>query len=511
MSFRCLLKMLALVVTSRLVVPAVARSGAEPGESDAPVQGAPRPAQPGDALAAPLLATAAALVLGTLSSAGPASARPRPVSLADGSAGLAYEFTVPLRVLALARSVPTDWLPLFRACQGDAARVTFATRPTLAALFSELSSGAAASFDAVTLGDAWVGSAIAAGLLSPLPKAEASRWLARLPPGWRRLLRRDAATGLCSHRGDVFAAPYRWGATLIAVRDDKPAASGVLDFADLLSPALERRVARSSPSGREALGITLRACHCSANAPSPSSLSAPQRADVAAALARLRRNTLVCDGSSYLRALACGDAWAALGPSDEILSFAQRTPGISVVFPASGSLLWADVWVLPSGRAASRAHGAGASPLLPSWHEFCAAPGRARPRMGLRCGAAPCALDPEWSHDGDGAHATARGAASAASAIGGVNDSGGGDAAKCAGTPLQGGGWPSQSSLHGSEFLLPLSPSGEAAFAALMREAAASCDADAAAKGEGGAGSWGERFGAAAVALGRGKQLAGAA
>lgn len=52
-------------------------------------------------------------------------------------------------------------------------------------------------------------------LLSHVLAAQAS-----LSPRWQRLLRRDER-GQLSERGDVWAAPHRWGCTLVAVRTDK--------------------------------------------------------------------------------------------------------------------------------------------------------------------------------------------------------------------------------------------------------------------------------------------------
>ena len=60
---------------------------------------------------------------------------------------------------------------------------------------------------------------------------------------------------------------------------------------------------------------------------------------------------LLLDSAYYLKALAAGDAWVAVGYSHEILPFAMRTPGVTVVAPASGTTLWADVWTLPAARA----------------------------------------------------------------------------------------------------------------------------------------------------------------
>lgn len=62
--------------------------------------------------------------------------------------------------------------------------------------------------DVVTLGDAWLGPAIARGLLAPIPGAEGARWWRRLPRRWQRLARRNAH-GFPDERGEIYAAPYR--------------------------------------------------------------------------------------------------------------------------------------------------------------------------------------------------------------------------------------------------------------------------------------------------------------
>ncbi len=70
--------------------------------------------------------------------------------------------------------------------------------------------------------------------------------------------------------------------------------------------------------------------------------------------------------------------WVAIGSSQDILPFAQRTPEVRVLAPASGTQLWADLWTLPAGRAGD------ASPLLQQWYDFSTAPARAAPAAGLK-------------------------------------------------------------------------------------------------------------------------------
>lgn len=49
-----------------------------------------------------------------------------------------------------------------------------------------------------------------------------------------------------------------------------------------------------------------------------------------------RLQLLVQDDAQYIQALACGDAWIAVGPSDDILSLARRS---SLIGGARGLML----------------------------------------------------------------------------------------------------------------------------------------------------------------------------
>lgn len=62
--------------------------------------------------------------------------------------------------------------------------------------------------DVATLGDAWLGPAIARGLVQSIPGAETYRWHRLLPPRLQQLVRRDAR-GQYDPHGQVYGAPYR--------------------------------------------------------------------------------------------------------------------------------------------------------------------------------------------------------------------------------------------------------------------------------------------------------------
>ena len=52
--------------------------------------------------------------------------------------------------------------------------------------------------------------------------------------------------------------------------------------------------------------------------------------------------------SEARRALAAGDVWAWLGPSEELLPAAASSSNVRLVAPTSGTALWADLWVVPA-------------------------------------------------------------------------------------------------------------------------------------------------------------------
>ncbi len=102
-----------------------------------------------------------------------------------------------------------------------------------------------------------------------------------------------------------------------------------------------------------------------------------------ARVAALRRQARLFSDRDAVRALAAGDVWVVVGWSPDLVPLAERTPSVDILAPASGTALWADVWVVP--RGASGGHQmAGPSPILASWLEFCTMPARVSTLSGLR-------------------------------------------------------------------------------------------------------------------------------
>ena len=103
-----------------------------------------------------------------------------------------------------------------------------------------------------------------------------------------------------------------------------------------------------------------------------------------------REQLLIQDDVQYLQALGNGDAWIAVGNSDDVLSMARKSSLIGVVVPMSGTTLFADVWCVPA--SAARKPG-GVSPLLNQWLDYTTQPARVNLRVGLRGGVSPIVFD----------------------------------------------------------------------------------------------------------------------
>ena len=390
-----------------------------------------------------------------------------------------------------------------------------------------------AAADIVSLGDEYLAPAIAAGLILPLGAAAASEWYRRLPPVWRRLVSRDPKTGSPVHspvpppaqasKGAalsaapppeassaaaaaattvggsataggaaqlspaVYGTPYRWGCTLIAYRVDKlPAsmrANPPSDWCDLWRPEFKGKVAM----GGGPRGLLTAALRCEGMSANAADWRGEGRGSLGTDAVRnrlvdlRRRQLLVQDDAQYIQALACGDAWIAVGPSDDILSLARRSSLVAVVVPASGTTLYADVWCVPA--SAARKPG-GVSPLVQQWLDFTTQPARANLRIGLRGGVAPSVFDgrrvdygamrmdgPTGGFVRYGEPGTARGGGG-----GGVLDdilakiTGGGGGAEGGGGDIMKGGMPPDAVWERSEFLSPLSPRLRSQYNELIKE-----------------------------------------
>lgn len=104
---------------------------------------------------------------------------------------------------------------------------------------------------------------------------------------------------------------------------------------------------------------------------------------------------VVSFGREHVRAFAFGDAWVVVGTSSDIVTLAATVSQARLITPASGTSLWADVFVLPS-RIKGGYDAGDPSPLIHAWLDFILSPRRAATTTGLKRGLSPLLLpDPE--------------------------------------------------------------------------------------------------------------------
>ncbi|KAJ9529617.1 hypothetical protein QJQ45_014377, partial [Haematococcus lacustris] len=328
------------------------------------------------------------------------------VVLRDGRSVEVWEHGMSLAIVALRGAVPQQWVLDYKATLGKYAGFSLGQRGQLLDIFKELSDPAdtknsAAGADCVSLGDAWLAPAIQRRLLQPLPHPEQYRWWRLLPPRWHTLLRRHPDTGQADPGGQVFGAPFRWGCSLVAVRADRLRRLGgrpVRDWEDLMQPALRGRVAMTD-SPREFVGVALKLLGLGWNSSAAQVAAAGMGVQALAASCRaLRGQVKLLSSRDHVRALVAGDVLAVVGWSQDLITLAERTNGVQALVPASGTALWADLWVLPRGDLTGPWR-QGPSPLLSSWFEFNVAPARHSSLGNLKTGATPSLLPESTSHD----------------------------------------------------------------------------------------------------------------
>ncbi|MEO0374523.1 MAG: extracellular solute-binding protein [Cyanobacteria bacterium P01_A01_bin.17] len=252
---------------------------------------------------------------------------------------------IALQVYLLRNALPPQLLRQARRAMSDAPNLK--VKADLSDLFQQLESWQQQAASAspprlVSLGDYWLAPAIRQKLIQPLDLARSPRW-STLPSRWQDLVRRDR-NGSLTDAGDLWGAPYRWGMTLLAYRRDKFKSLGwtPTDWSDLWRPELKNRFSLPDQA-REVIGLTLKTLQQSYNAENPANLEA-----LLPKLKSLDQQVKFYDSTHYLEPLIMGDAWAAVGWSADILPILKREPEIRVVAPASGTALWADLWVQSS-------------------------------------------------------------------------------------------------------------------------------------------------------------------
>lgn len=285
-----------------------------------------------------------------------------------------------LRVQLLKGSIPAQVVNKFRTLN-QRADLQFAPVAQLKDLFSQLESGSkqpnkqadgrqlglplpfvkskqVVQPDLVTLGDYWLAQAIEQNLIQPLDTAKLPQWLS-LPNRWQELVKRNDQ-GQLDAGGKVWAAPYRWGNTVIVYNREKfePLGWTPSDWGDLWREELRDRISLLDQP-REVIGLTLKKLGKSYNIENINNVP-----DLEQQLRALHQQVKLYSSDTYLQPLILGDTWLAVGWSTDVLPAIQRYQQIAAIIPQSGTALWADLWVRPSGALSSTSLGE-------QWIDFC--------------------------------------------------------------------------------------------------------------------------------------------
>jgi putative spermidine/putrescine transport system substrate-binding protein len=214
--------------------------------------------------------------------------------------------------------------------------------------------------DLVTLGDYWLKAAIEQKLIQPLNEVQANQlkqW-SGLDEKWKKLVLRNDQGNLDA-QGKVWAAPYRWGSTVIIYNRDKFRDLGWTpkDWGDLWRDRLRSRISLLNQP-REVIGLVLKKLGKSYNTE-----NLDQVQDLEKELQTLNQQVKFYSSNNYLEPLIIGDTWLAVGWSSDVLPILGRYPQFAAVIPQSGTAIWADLWVRPTGVTQSA--------LSSQWIDFC--------------------------------------------------------------------------------------------------------------------------------------------
>lgn len=290
-----------------------------------------------------------------------------------------------LKVRPLKGTIPAQLVARFRKSLKPAPALQVTPQPQLTDLFVQLQQWQQKALasqpvedlaDVVMVGDYWLAKAIEQKLIRPLEVSQLPSW-GKLPAPWQNLVRRNAA-GMLDAKGQVWAAPYRWGTTVIIYRTDRFKTLGwtPTDWSDLWREELRGRVSLLE-SPREVIGLTLKKLGSSYNTPDLQRV--PQ---LQAELTRLQQQVKLYSSTAYLQPLMLGDTWVAVGWSQDILPLLKTERNVGVIVPQSGTALWADLWVQPAGAV-------GNVSLAQQWIDFCWRPEIATQLSLLTWGSSP--------------------------------------------------------------------------------------------------------------------------
>ncbi len=218
----------------------------------------------------------------------------------------------------------------------------------------------------VSIGDAWLATAIQAKLIQPIDPQNLPSWN-KLEPRWREVAQRDKR-GISSSIGQVWGVPYRWGTTVILYRRDKLIENNIplpTDWQDLWNPQLKQRISLLDRS-REVIGLTLKKLGSSYNIADLS-----QTKNLRSDLEKLHQQVKFYSSDNYLQPLIMGDTWVAVAWSSDVIDLIQRNPNMGAVVPRSGTALSTDLWVQPTSPTQQSVE---RIKLTSQWLDYCLQP-----------------------------------------------------------------------------------------------------------------------------------------
>jgi len=355
------------------------------------------------------------------------------LALSQALWGCGRDRQLTLAIALLGQSIPPQTLSQFRRYLRDAdlpvsedvlaqlrkARLNFSLEPGLGDLFDRLQAWKRQTnqdpdrglplpwigrklpvADLATLGDYWLGAAIRQQLIQPMELRSLEHW-DNLPERWQSWVTRNDQ-GELDQSGKIWAAPYRWGSTVIVYRADRLRQEGIKppqDWGDLWRSDLQQRISLLDQP-REVIGLVSKKLGYSYNEE-----NLDQVAGLKDALKALHRQVKLYSSDYYLKPLLLEDTWVAVGWSTDVLPllrqdftlFSPQNRRFAAVFPQSGTALWNDLWVRPASLGANQAaSGAAADPqmlLAQQWIDFCWRPDVAEQLSLLSNGSSPALLN----------------------------------------------------------------------------------------------------------------------
>ncbi|AFY50633.1 spermidine/putrescine-binding periplasmic protein [Nostoc sp. PCC 7524] len=291
-----------------------------------------------------------------------------------------------LNVQLLKSSIPAQVVDQFRQNLQQSVQVKFAPVAQLQDIFKQLQtwqqptakedqgwtrlipfrqSQSSAVANLVTLGDYWLKTVIEQRLIQPLEPAQLKQWT-ELDARWQQLVRRNDQ-GFPDPQGKVWAAPYRWGSTVIVYNQDKFKDLGWMpqDWSDLWREEMRSRFSLLDHP-REVIGLVLKKLGKSYNTENLDAV--PQ---LEQELRTLNQQAKFYSSNTYLQPLIIGDTWLAVGWSNDVVPILSRYPQMKMIIPRSGTAIWADLWVSPKGANQD-------DNLSSQWIDFCWQPNIAK-------------------------------------------------------------------------------------------------------------------------------------